>query len=195
MNDTATEKKRLRQEMKKRRSSLGAASRLEKEGRIRENLCRLPEFSEAEYVFSYVSYRSEVDTRVLLEYCLEKGKQVFVPKVLDKEKMAFYAIRSLSQLEKGPMGIWEPKAACPPYRSEDCPGQKIMLLPGLAFDKKGGRLGYGGGYYDRYLADFGPCLTVALAYGCQIIPSVPCGQTDIKTNVILTENAIIRTGG
>ena len=188
-------KKALRKETTRRRNSIDNASRLEKSQEIIQRLISLSDFSHAANIFSYVSYRSEVDTWQFLKLCLDRGKRVYVPRVLDKENMGFFQITSLDQLEQGGMDIWEPTAACPPYCHEKTSGQNMMIIPGLAFDDQGKRLGYGGGYYDRYLHTFGPCLKIGLAFECQIVPAVPCGRTDIKVDGIVTENAYIKMGG
>lgn len=166
----------------------------------------------------YVSYRSEVDTKEFMRFCLAKGKIVFVPKVLrDGEnlseictkptEMEFYRISSLEELQKGYQGILEP-AALPErsfqaWRAETEKREALslrMLLPGAVFDRSGNRIGYGGGFYDRWLAkwwaesaecSFGTFEKIGLAYGIQIAQEIPADPLDQKVDAVITEKQIL----
>lgn len=135
-------------------------------------------------IFLFVSYNSEVDTHRIINYSLENGKRVFLPKVISREAgMETIEIKSFSDLEKSKYGILEPygnKYASP----EEI---EVVFAPGLAFDKKGGRLGYGAGFYDRYLMLLKKTTAkIGLCYSFQVIENVPMEEYDIKMDGIIT---------
>ena len=144
--------------------------------RIRE----LPEFAQAQTVYLYASVGAEVPTSRMIGYCLSHGKIVCLPRI-DGEHMSFRRITSPLDLHPGVMGIPEPGDKAPEVAS---PG--FMMVPGLAFDRNGNRLGYGGGYYDRYLAGRSDLFTVGLAYGCQIVDTVPTEFNDVPLCAVAT---------
>ena len=146
-----TDKKLLRQEMRCIRNSLTKEEIAVKSQRIFKKICSNNVYKESEYIFSYVSFRNEVDTTWFHEKVFEDNKVLLLPKVLTKEKMEFYKVSDLDDLECSPMGIFEPKDTCKLFKIDQTPG--LMILPGLAYDFSGARLGYGGGYYDRYLEE------------------------------------------
>lgn len=178
------EKSILRREMKVLRREV--THRTDKEKQMLGVFLASPEFLQAETIYVYASYGSEAGTYRLMQAALDEGKGVALPKV-SGEDMVFYRIKSLSDLEPGAFGIPEPKTGCLKAvpQTKDC-----MILPGLAFDLKGNRLGYGGGYYDRYLSGYYFDNRIALAYACQVIEQVPAEETDIPVNSILTENGL-----
>lgn len=180
----AEEKKRIRAEAKRRRS---LADRREKDPKIAEQVFSLREYREAEWIFSYVSFRDEVDTRRIIERAWRDGKRVACPKIRGRD-MEFYEVCSWEAFHPGTMGILEPKAGCGPVTAE---GRRcLMLMPGLAFDRTLSRIGYGGGYYDRYLENC-PVWTAALAYTEQIWDRIPAEIQDIRPDRIITEEGII----
>ncbi len=147
-------------------------------------------YKSSKVIFIYVSFGSEVDTHLFIKEALEEGKVIAVPYVISlKEGMCAIAIRSLSELKPGKYGILEPvniQEIIPPEELD------LVLLPGLAFDLSGGRLGYGGGFYDRFLRKLKPsALKVALAYSMQICDSVPTEPWDEAIDGILTEKGFI----
>lgn len=163
-------KKEARERMKKKRRSMPAMERRQQDSQIRSRLMGLPCWKKVSWFFPYVSYGTEVDTQKIIEYVLKMGQdgagiRVAVPRV-EGEEMNFYEITSLDQLEKSQKGIPEPVGG---QRVEAREG--IMLLPGLAFDRKLHRIGYGGGYYDKYLARYGgpDLITLAVAYEYQVV--------------------------
>lgn len=162
--------------------------REERDRKIRQNLLELEEVRGAESVFSFVSYGTEVDTLELISLFLQQGKLVAVPKVIGEE-MEFYQIAGLEQLSPGFQGIPEPPETCP-VRGEE----GVMLLPGLAFDGERNRVGYGGGFYDRYLAENGGAgmVTVALAYDFQVVECLSVDDYDWKPDILVTDGRVIR---
>ena len=130
----------------------------------------------------FVSYGSEICTTEILENALQDGKEVYVPKVEGRE-MRFYRIRSLTELKEGYKGIREPQGNTESYvfTPENAAGS-LFLMPGSVFDPLGNRLGYGGGFYDRYLADKEALRlrSIAVGFRCQQAKEVPVEETDIK---------------
>ncbi len=154
--------------------------------KIAERLFALPEYRGAETVFAYASMKREVQTDWILARSLDAGKRVFLPKVTGKARMIFTEIRSLNDLVyTEPFGIREPS-----FLSEEAveapPVPELVLVPGLAFDKAGNRLGHGGGYYDRVLSELkSKTLLLGLSLSCQLLPEVPAEPFDIPVDRVL----------
>lgn len=143
------EKKQIRQELLKQRRQLSSVQ-IEASGI--EFLNRLhiePIFESAQSLFLYMAMQEEIPTLPLIEAALFQGKKVFLPRVIDKTQMAFYPFKSLADLEQSKFGVLEPPAtqAVTPEQVE----QPLMIIPALSYSEAGYRLGYGAGYYDRYL--------------------------------------------
>lgn len=150
---------------------------------VLERFYQSEEFRDAECIYTYVNYNQEIETKLLIEYCLQLGKRIFVPRV-DGEWMDFYEIHSLTDLEPGAYNIPEPKSYC--VKSEHPCG--LMVMPGLAFDYKGHRIGYGGGFYDRYIARFPEFKKVALGFDFQLFEELNTEDFDIPVQVVITES-------
>lgn len=162
----------------------------------RENLDRkiinkfinIEEYKEAENICIYVNYKSEINTKEIINISLDNGKNVFVPRVKKNREMDFIKISSLEDLEKNKMGILEPKDIF----NEKPEKIDLMILPGLAFDLNGGRIGYGGGYYDRYLMDKKEVLKISLCYEIQLIDRIPMENHDVKYDYLITESRFLK---
>lgn len=167
----------------KKRMTVQQISELSK--RITAKIIELKEFKEAEYIFTYVNYNQEVETIPLIKYCLETGKKVLVPKVYGSV-MHFHEISSLSELKPGKYGILEPD-------NDNISNQKsgFMVMPGLAFDRRLNRAGYGGGFYDKYLSDKKEIYKAAAAFQFQLVDSIETESYDLRPNMIVTEQEII----
>lgn len=137
-------------------------------------------YRNAKTVYGYLSYNQEVRTLPFLSQCLRDGKQVAVPKVFGSE-MRFIRMEDLSQVSQGYAGIPEPVADGP--AAED--PSALVLMPGLAFDPMGHRIGYGGGFYDRFLAREPDHPTAALCYDFQMLPYLPTEALDIPVDLVL----------
>lgn len=182
-----TNKKALRQEMTSLRNQLSPEVVQIKSQKIFDRICEDKLYKNVDCIFSYVSFRNEVDTKAFHRRVLKDHKILALPKVLSKETMGFYHVRDLSQLKKGYMGILEPDETCGFVSPID--KTSLMIVPGLAFDRNLGRLGYGGGYYDRYFEKYADKLIrCGVAYQCQMIDRVPCMPYDFLMNVIVTED-------
>lgn len=178
---------------------------------IRERVLKSTAYQEARVILAYASYRSEVDTMALIRQALEDGKDVFAPKV-SGDGMEFWQIRSLADLQNGYRGIPEPvqSISLPEWmaRGRFCPPvtehlRAMMWIPGVAFDRKRHRIGYGRGFYDRYLGRVPDAdkqehfkgtgirlTTAALAYSCQVVEQIPYEPHDIRPDMLVTETEI-----
>ena len=185
-------KKTIRAEAVRRRNTIQPEKRSEKDIFIRQQLYQLPEFDTAQSILFYVSFRSEVETYTIIEEALRRGKTVIVPRVNAVDKvLVLYDLRNLSELEKGYMGIPEPRLG--QERLVTLNEVDLVVAPGTAFDRAGKRLGYGGGYYDRLLSGKRSIPVVALAYSEQIFDMIPAEDHDVNVDVIITEHEVIRT--
>lgn len=193
-------KKDLRKIILEKRNALSLQEQQEKSHRIIRQILQWNIYQEAAHVLCYVSYQSEVQTQELIRYALTQEKKVFCPKVLGQDAMEFYRIMDTAELEPGCHGILEPQEKREGsffFLQKHQKGEKtIMLLPGVAFDKNCNRIGYGGGYYDRYLEQCcnliqeGKLHTAALAYKMQIVEAMMTQEHDVGVEVIVTEEGM-----
>ncbi len=174
-----------RQEILAWRRALSPEEKAQMDAAIFRQLLDLPEFMGADLLFSYVSLTHEVDTRHILTYALSFGKTVVVPRcVSGTHSMQFYQITSLQQLKSGAYGVLEPPVALPIPQATP---NSLMLVPALSVDLAGYRLGYGGGYYDRYLEQF-PGRTICLCYARHRVEILPRDEFDRSCDAVLTED-------
>lgn len=157
---------------------------------IAENLLSLEEYKNSQTVLIYASLEDEIKTDSIIDSALSENKRVAVPFCVDKQgKMEFYLINSLSQLKKGAFNVREPDVnSCERLDSFD---NSVIIVPGLLFDLNGYRLGFGKGYYDRFLSDKS-IFSVGLCYEELLVSSVPAESFDKKVDVIITQSNIIR---
>ena len=182
------EKNLIRKQMKQLREDMTRTERFEKSMQIFEQLITVPEFKRADRIYTYVSMDNEIDTIMLIDYSLSLEKRVFVPRVSGKD-MEFYEISDISELNPGYMGIYEPDIN---GKEPDYSRTSFMCMPGLAFDRSYNRIGYGGGFYDRYLSVENKLYKAALAYEAQLLESIPAQDGDVRPDMIVTEESIYR---
>lgn len=182
------EKNLIREQMKQLRADMTRTERFEKSMQIFEQLITVPEFKRADRIYTYVSMDNEIDTIMLIDYSLSLEKRVFVPRVSGKD-MEFYEISDISELSPGYMGIYEPDIN---GKEPDYSRTGFMCMPGLAFDRSYNRIGYGGGFYDRYLSVENKLYKAALAYEAQLLESIPAQDGDVRPDMIVTEESIYR---
>ena len=180
------EKSRIRKEVFADRKRISDAEVHEKSLLIMEKILALPAYQESREVFVYVDAKHEVETMDFIRRCMADGKKVAAPKVRGKD-MDFFHLETLDQLQPGYFGILEPAWG----EIVDWP-QAFMLIPGVAFDPACHRVGYGQGFYDRYLEIHDQHPTVALAFDFQIKEAVPFEETDICPQIVLTETTEYR---
>lgn len=180
-------KEAVRKNMNLFRKNMTEQERKEKDALVRKRLSGLLAVKDAACFFPFVSYGTEVDTHHILQMLFAEGKKVAVPRVQGRE-MEFYVIRSFQDLEKGCMGILEPVT-----NERAVPEEGIMLIPGLAFDLEKNRIGYGGGYYDRYFEKYqcGQVKKIAIAYDFQVLEHIETESFDRKVDMIVTDKRVI----
>jgi 5-formyltetrahydrofolate cyclo-ligase len=194
---TLAAKRVLRRRVLARRAAWCAGQREEASAAVRERLLALPEFRAAKGVHAFVSFPDEVDTEPILAACAHAGKTIFLPYLTpDGKWIGCGRWDGRAPLLPGPFGTWEPplesRAPVRPTAID------LVLVPGVAFDRRGGRLGYGKGYYDGFLAELReqrgamPPL-VALAFSVQIVEAVPLSPWDVRIPQVLTERERIVT--
>jgi 5-formyltetrahydrofolate cyclo-ligase len=185
------EKETIRKEALRQRDALSSELRIVKSELIRAKLFSLPEFIQAGTIMFFASFRSEVFTLPLLKEALTAGKRVVVPRVENRAKvLELYEIRDISELSPGYKGIPEPSVS--EKRRRALSEVDLVVMPGAAFDIRGNRLGYGGGYYDRLLSGMKRSIPlVALAFHEQISDNVPSEPHDIRVHKIVTDAAVI----
>lgn len=174
-------KKDIRKCVLARRNCISKQEWEEKSRLICEKVVTHPFFLDSDVIYCYVDYRNEVCTRGIIETAWGQGKKVAVPKVIADE-MEFYYIHSYEDLEEGYKGILEPKQTNLAYDENT-----LVIMPGAAFDLTCNRIGYGKGYYDKYLQAHPNYKTLALAFELQMIEHVPTEEYDICPQIIITE--------
>lgn len=188
---TDADKSSLRSNYLSARRSIPVRTRLESDSSIESALAAFPLFAEAPLVLTYVSRGAEVATHALIERLLASGRRVGVPRVdLAEHQMAFHEIRSLDELAPATTGILEPSADAPSLAEPSQLVGSVCLVPGLVFDGAGHRVGYGGGYYDRFLA-FYPGHKIGLARRTMISSNpLPADPHDVPVDYIAIEGAV-----
>jgi len=191
-------KRKIRQEFLKKRNNLSRDEIKSKSEKIEKELFSLPEFQRAKTVMFYVSFRSEVETEKMTRNALKLKKKIVIP-VVHGEKIVVSEIKNLKkELTKGSFGIKEPKKEF--RRRVNQKEIDLVVVPGVVFDKRGGRLGYGRGYYDRFLRSKSirsrmsrsrQCALIGLAFDLQIARKIPLVKRDMKVAKIVTESGIV----
>ncbi|WP_420265355.1 5-formyltetrahydrofolate cyclo-ligase [Candidatus Magnetominusculus dajiuhuensis] len=185
----------LRIEAVRVRDSIAPEIKRLKDKEIQDNLFETEEFIKAKMVMFFASIRSEPNTLDMIQSSLNIKKTIVLPRVnLNTRELEPYAVRNLSELVLGYMDIPEPR----PQRRVCADDIDIIVMPGLAFDKTGGRIGYGGGYYDRFIggrSDRHRPVLAAIAYGEQIFESVPVMSHDVRVDMIVTDSGVLYCRG
>ena len=190
MNTVATEKQRLREERLVARETLSEQERCVLDESITQKLLATPEYAEATTVLTYVSVSSEVSTRMFIECALRDEKTVAVPRCLPGHRLEFVAIASLEQLVAAPFNLLEPAKELPAV-TEDQKNNSICIVPALLVDTKGYRLGYGAGFYDRFLSTY-PGKKICLAYQQSLSrTTLPHTAFDVAVDVVITESEVL----
>lgn len=187
----SADKKELRSYIKTKRKSV--ENKAEKDSLVAQNLLSLDEIKKADTILCYISIDDEICTDEIVRVLLDSGKSVGAPYCVDNNgNMDFYYITDFDDLRIQSFGVREPVIEkCKKVTSFD---NTIIILPGLCFDPNGNRLGYGKGYYDRFL-QIHSLISVGLCYNSLIVKKVPTDMYDKKADIIVTENDIIRING
>lgn len=183
------DKEKFRSDIKLKIAGLEREYINDSNNKIFNNILSLPEFAAAQTVFVYCSIGREVDTRAIIDYCLETGKRVALPTDYDEGKMNFALLdRPVSELPRGMFDIPVPMKSA--VRLKPCSGD-IIIVPALAYDESFYRIGRGGGYYDIFLSDC-PAFPVGLCRERLVVPEVPRDSYDIPVCAFVTEKRIAR---
>jgi len=192
---TEQEKAALREQTLRLRKNLNPEYVISSNQAIFQIVTGLEEYNSANTVFCFVSTDDEIDTIPLLRHTLERGKRLAVPRCTGKGVMELCLIRGLDELEPGFYGIREPKRDCPIVTSDKI---GFAIVPCVSCDWRGNRLGYGGGYYDRYLSSrFRPDAasavhTAAICRELLLCESIPVGEYDIPVEMVINESMVYR---
>lgn len=176
------DKKALRAQIKARKRAMSEAQIEQASQGLAAQLFAHPAYQNARSIYGYLSYNQEVRTMPILEQAQRDGKRVAAPKVLGGQ-MVFLWLDDLSAVAPGYCGIPEPTANGPEADDETA----LVLMPGLAFDSTGRRCGYGGGFYDQYLASHTSHTTLALCYGFQLLDHVDAASHDVPVDYVLSQ--------
>jgi 5-formyltetrahydrofolate cyclo-ligase len=180
------DKEQLRKQMKRKRKSLSSEEKKLKDQSIYKQVISDKDYIAADSVFLFLSFGSEINTNIIIQNALDHNKRVFLPKVVG-ENIELFEVENFENLKRSKYGILEPNAHC--KRIDNC-GIDFILMPGLAFDQSGGRVGYGGGFYDRYISSLPKdeeIAKVAIAYDFQIVDHVPMSKYDIPVDRIIVD--------
>lgn len=183
----------LRKSMLEKRKNMKKDDAKKNSEKIISALKDLEAFKKSSNIMIYLSFNNEVDTYKLMEYCLQTGKKVIVPFCIKKERKIIPSevIDPDKELRLNSFGYKEPEEE--KIREVDAQEIDLVIVPGVVFDTNGNRIGFGAGYYDRFLKKLkSSATTIALCYDYQIIDRVPIDKFDIPVKCIITEKRIVR---
>lgn len=187
-------KKNLRKDILEKRDNISIDEKEKMDRRILDRFYESRYYKESKNIFIYVSFGSEINTREIIEKSVKEEKKIYIPRTDFKSKvMDAVEIKSIYELTESSYGILEPskEAICIDPNKLD-----LIVVPGVAFDRDGGRIGYGAGFYDRYFNkitknNLNKITKLALAYDFQVIDKVPMTEKDVPVNYIITEKEFI----
>ena len=179
------QKSALRKHLLEKRDATSAELRDIASEKIHENLRKISSYTNSQNIACYFPIGSEIDTHDIMLNILKQGKNLLLPRIVD-DNIQFYIVSNLEKLERGSFEIMEPKDSCDRAKKIDC-----VLIPTVGVSKLGVRLGYGYGYYDRFLS-LTNAVKISLTYSKQIVKSIPSDSHDIKIDWIVTEDENIK---
>lgn len=185
-------KQLIRKRILEIRDRLKEDERMQKSGLIAERVLADSHYRDSKVILLYLDFSGEVLTAAIAKDAFREGKKVFCPKVFGNE-MDFYEIGSLKETSPGRFGIREPDGSSECFGRErycSCRNQIYMVMPGVAFDQNRNRVGYGRGYYDRFLSRYPDLYKAALCFSCQLTDAVPAEENDIRPDILYTEEGI-----
>lgn len=182
-------KKEIRKRILEQRNNMSQEEVRSKSKQIQDRFFESLYYQSSRTIMTYVDFQNEVETKNIIRRALGEGKIIAVPLCGPNVSLVPVKIESLDDLEPGTKGILEPKK----MDIIDVKKLDLVLMPGVAFDRNCNRVGYGLAYYDRFLTHLSPStMIIALAYGFQVVQSLPSEEHDEKVNLIVTEEEIIR---
>ncbi len=183
----------IREEYKALRSAMSRDEKFVRDRAICKAAENLVSFRYAEFVLLYAAQKDEIDVSMIAEAALAKGKKILFPRCDRKNHtMQYHIVSSLDELVEDESGNIEPPETAPVYDVKNETGGAVCFVPGLVYDRAGFRLGYGKGFYDRYLSEFSGC-TIGVVYSDYILSEVPRGRFDVSVDILLTEKGVCVT--
>ena len=181
------DKKVLRKRLIEKRKSLDKNAKSHWDKIISDTICNSDYFKSAKQVLIFSSTDDEFDTKHIVKCCKAQAKDVFYPLCLDRDgNMEFFKVSHADDLVLGMYNIFEPKPTCEKYVQKE---NDLVIVPCLSADRQKNRIGYGKGYYDRFLSEF--CGTkVGVCYDFQVLDEIPASEHDVKMDIIITETRI-----
>lgn len=187
-DELSIRKATVRRTVLARRSAIDGAARAAAASTVAQAVGALPELAGPQAVLGFASFGTELPTDETMAAVLASGKRLLLPFV-DGARLRAAEVRSVDDLAPGYRGIREPVVRTPVDLGE----AGVILVPGVAFDENGARIGYGGGFYDSFLAEVGSAVPrVGLCFDLQVVPLVPAGPGDERVHIVVTERRVIR---
>jgi 5-formyltetrahydrofolate cyclo-ligase len=191
MYETRKYKIELRKKYLEKRTAIPAEVRAARDAKICRNILSSAAYRYADVILMFYPMKAEVDIFPVMEAALATGKRVAFPRCnAEDHTMIFYFVNSMEDFEKGAYGLREPFAALPAFDpATDGEKNVLCIVPAVVYDRRGYRIGYGGGYYDRFFGVFRPA-SIGVAYEEFIVKNVPHGRYDISVDVVVSERGI-----
>lgn len=190
MTPIKREKDVIRKDCSDKRNAIDKELHMAMDKKICDAAASLVSFRYADIILLYAPIKSEIDVMPLFHEAIKRGKRVAFPKCnVEDRTMKFHFVESLEDLSPCAYGIREPREDLPVFDPKETPGSAVCYVPGLAFDVCGYRLGYGKGYYDKFMNEFNGC-TIGVVYSEFILNTLPKGRFDKHCDVMLTEKGI-----
>ncbi len=185
-SEVSQRKSETRKMLKSARAKLPETTRMAYANSITEQVLKLDEIRNAETIFIYISFASEVHTHALIKALLDAGKTLAVPRIVNSDYMQAETFSSWEDLVPGELGILNPTDSTPCDGSFD-----VAIIPGLGFTLSGHRMGFGRGYYDKWFSQNKVRHKIALAFELQLVDEIPVEDTDVPMEKIITEKRVI----
>lgn len=182
-------KQAVRQACKSKRAALSIADCESWTGPLMDNIINSPEYKQAQSIMAYLAMPKEANLDEVIRHALEHGKSIYVPVCIDKSSMIAARLTSLESVTSGILHIRIP---CEPHEVIDPKDLDLILVPGAGFDRLGGRMGMGNGYYDRFLAGLSTRTFIGVCWSMQVLDTpIPMDKQDQRMSKIITEAGII----
>ncbi|MBR5870224.1 MAG: 5-formyltetrahydrofolate cyclo-ligase [Clostridia bacterium] len=191
-NEIRAKKNEIRARYKTYRASLSQEERAARDGSICSRFLASITYRYAKVILMYAPLADEIDVMPIARQALADGKTVAFPRCSKTEcTMEYHIVDSVDALTSGSYGIMEPSEDAPVWHAKDCDAEAhpVCIVPGLVFDRAGYRVGYGKGYYDRYLGSF-PGVRVGMVYADCVLPLIPRGRFDLSVDVLVTDKGV-----
>lgn len=188
MGNIKFEKSVFREKYKAKRENLSHEEKKIRDSRIAESLFLTMAYRGARQILLYSAMKDEISTESIFIRAVTDGKVCFFPRTADLGNMYFHSVNNMSEMGKGSYGIKEPLPSAPKYSEK---AGDICIVPALSYDREGYRLGYGGGFYDRFLSSFSGT-RIGICYSDNLEKRLPRGKYDVCVDILLTEKGIYR---